>query len=83
MSVGPIPRSAIRDYVAEWGMSGDVSDEFHRIVRAMDSEYLTMMHAKKDHEALNTVSAKDREGVTQLMQRLQSRQNPKRKVRKH
>jgi hypothetical protein len=85
MAVGPIPRSAIRDYADEFGIVGDRFDEFHAIIRAMDSEYLTLTSSTyKGKHVPNTVSATDAEGVAQLFNRMRNRAaTANRKQRKH
>jgi hypothetical protein len=47
MSLGPIPRSAIKAYAEEYGMSVDEFDNLYRMLRIMDSEYLSLAHEKK------------------------------------
>jgi hypothetical protein len=49
MAMGPIPRSAIKAYADEFAMTGDEFDEFNRIIRAVDNEYMGMIHEKKSN----------------------------------
>lgn len=46
MGLGPIPRSAIRDYANEWGIhSVDEFDRFSGIIGALDDEFLSTANA--------------------------------------
>lgn len=45
MSIGPIPRSAIKAYAEEFDVVGDAFDQFERIIRKVDNEYLAMVSA--------------------------------------
>jgi len=73
MSCGPIPRSAIKSYAAECGIDGDWFEVFHRIIRGMDSEFLTLNSPAKQEHLANTVQADDTEGVKALFGRVQAR----------
>lgn len=73
MGAGPIPRSAIKSYAAECGIEGDWFEMFHRIIRGMDSEFLTLNSPAKQEHLANTVPADDAEGVKQLFGRVQAR----------
>jgi hypothetical protein len=74
MGVGPIPRSAIKSYAEDSGIHGDRLDVFHRMMRAMDAEYLTLTNAQgKDGTSFNAVSADDAEGVKGVFDRLGQR----------
>lgn len=74
MAIGPIPRSAIRDYAIEHEITGDDWDRFHHIIRAMDSEYLTLINTKtKDKPFVSMAKADDIEGVKGVFHRLEQR----------
>ena len=86
MSVGPIPRSAIRAYAAEYGIEGDRFDYFNRIIRSTDNEYLSLITPKdRDNKPIaDSVSVDDTEGMKRLFKRLKTRQqNATTKPRKH
>jgi hypothetical protein len=42
MGVGPIPRSAVRDYAREFAVTGDAYDVFLTIIRKLDCKYLEL-----------------------------------------
>lgn len=83
MGFGPIPRSAIAAYANELDIVGDRVDVFHRVIRAMDSEYLSLINpSSKDGKTFNAVSAEDAEGVKGVFDRLGQRATSgKRKAR--
>ena len=84
MGPGPIPRSAIKAYAEECNIFGDWFEVFHRIIRAMDSEYLTLNSpTNKDAQLANSVAADDADGVKALFNRVEGRaKNAKRKPTK-
>ena len=78
MGAGPIPRSAIVAYAKESGIDGDRYDVFHRIIRALDAEYLKLANPSgKDGTAFHSVSADDAEGVKGVFDRLGQRSKRK------
>lgn len=79
MSLGPIPRSAILAYAAEFNMSKDEAAQFLDIIRAVDVEYMRSSHSKtktkgkqveRDAEA---VSINDTTGARDVLSRLRAR----------
>jgi hypothetical protein len=50
MAMGPIPRSAIKAYAAEFSFTADEFDDFNQIIRAMDAEYMSLIHKKPQQE---------------------------------
>lgn len=83
MGVGPIPRSAIKDYAAEYDIVGDAFDKFARIIRAVDLEYMKQVNSsslKPSKDA--TVPVDDVDAVRDVFNRLQARA-PKAKQQKH
>jgi hypothetical protein len=59
MAMGPIPRSAIRAYADEVAMTGDEFDAFNRLIRAMDNEYLSMIHKSNKPQEKGIVAPVD------------------------
>jgi len=80
MGVGPIPRSAIMAYAVEFDIIGDDLDWFYRMLRIMDSHYLTEVNkTSKTPEKGTTVSVDDADGVRGVFDRIQARAQSARK----
>jgi hypothetical protein len=80
MGVGPIPRSAIRDYAVEYELSGDMSDKFMRIIHGLDVEYVEMANKPKKPGRLDDVdevSVADVTGAKEVLGRLVARSKGK------
>lgn len=74
MSLGPIPRSAIKAYADELGVVGDDYDPFHRIIRAMDNEYLSLNAiGKKSQDKGLVAEAGDPERTRAVMEVIKAR----------
>ena len=74
MGLGPIPRSAIMNYAAECGLDDDAAEQFARIIRDVDVEFLRTSNAtKSDKNKVEEVAATDVEGVKQIFNRLATR----------
>lgn len=79
MSIGPIPRSAIKAYAEEFDIAGDAFDQFERIIRKVDNEYLAMISASMKSTTQGKgkggtmAPADDVAGVRDVMARLGAR----------
>lgn len=73
MSLGPIPRSAIFSYAAEYGLFGDEAERFNAIIREVDQSYIAMLYSKDQPNLNNQVAPTDIEGSKQVMDRLIAR----------
>lgn len=82
MGVGPIPRSAIKEYADEYEIVGDAFDRFARIIRAVDLEYMRQVNSSMKSTKDATVPVDDVDGVRDVFNRLQARA-PKAKQQKH
>lgn len=84
MGIGPIPRSAIRAYADEFAITGDAFEQFERIIRAVDAEWLSRVNSLKDKgkpEKGTSAPVDDVEGTKAVMMRLAQRHNANK--RKH
>jgi hypothetical protein len=83
MGVGPIPRSAIMAYAAEFDIVGDDRDVFYRMLRTMDGHYLSQVNSSSKPEKGTQASVDDVEGVRGVFDRIQARaQSARKKPRK-
>jgi hypothetical protein len=73
MGLGPIPRSSIMSFAAEHGMFGDEADFFFRLMRTVDSQYLSTVNAKPDKKRIDEVSVQDSKGMRDAMNRMKAR----------
>lgn len=69
MGIGPIPRSKIREFAAEYGLCSDAEEFFYNVIRAMDTEYISSVSgSKKDGDKKEyNVPVDDVQGVRKLM----------------
>lgn len=72
MGVGPIPYSSIRNYAADYRISGrDEFDYFLRLITAMDTKYLSIVNSSNREPELVPIS--DVEGQHRLFARIAER----------
>lgn len=83
MAIGPIPRSAIKNYADEFSIVGDRFDSFERIIRSVDAEYLKLAQPKKPDEKGTSAGVEDLAGVKDVMARLGARASAAKGRRKH
>jgi hypothetical protein len=73
MGIGPIPYSAVRNYAAEFNIvDRDEFDYFYGIMKAMDTEYLTIVNSTEKKET-TMVPVSDVAEQHRLFERLKAR----------
>ena len=51
MGIGPIPRSAMREYCADLGITGDQRDTLYYCVDRLDKVYMEWWNAESERKA--------------------------------
>jgi len=77
MGIGPIPRSAVMAYAAEWGLVGDAVEHFANIIKLVDVEQMRISNSMSSSSDKKGAEAdiSDVEGTKTVLNKLVSRAN--------
>jgi hypothetical protein len=75
MGMGPIPRSAIKRYAAEFAIEGEDYDVFHSIIRQMDNKYISLANSpsKNTNDKGMVAEASDPDRTRAVMEVIKAR----------